>query len=354
MLSKLERKVVILIPSLNPKIEFINYVQELIENGFKKIIIINDGSKEECAPIFQKLESKKECILITHEKNRGKGKSLKDGLQYFLQIEKDYLGIITADCDGQHLVKDVIKIAEKIENGADGLILGSRNFKEDNVPVKSSIGNNVTSTIFKVLYGEKISDTQTGLRGIPLKYVTDFINISGDRYEYETSVLIDCISKKIKIEEIPITTVYIDNNAETHFNPIKDSILIYWKILKSFIKYSIVSILSFIIDIIAFKIIVSNIKGGDSIIIATILARIISSLVNYALNKKVVFKNDQKVSNTIIKYYTLCITQMLASAFFVTLIYYVTMISETVIKIVVDAIIFMINFKVQRRWIFTD
>lgn len=356
MSLKLENKVAILIPALNPKKEFITYVDELIANGFKKIIIVNDGSKEECTPIFDVLNQKIECDVIKHETNKGKGKSLKDGFEHFLKLENfnEYTGIITADCDGQHLVKDVLTISNQIWNGTDALILGSRNLKNDNVPAKSSVGNNITSSVFKILYGENISDTQTGLRGISSKYVRDFINISGDRYEYETNMLIDCILKKIKIVEIPITTVYIDNNADSHFRPIKDSISIYWKILNSFIKYSIVSIVSFLLDIIIFKIIISNIERSQSILIATVLARITSSALNYILNKKVAFKSEKKISTTIIKYYTLCIVQMFTSAIMVTVIFNLTHISETLIKIVVDTIIFIINFRVQRKWIFNE
>lgn len=352
MLFESKRKVAILIPAFNPKKEFTRYVDELIANGFNKIIIVNDGSKDECASIFETLKQKKECDVITHEKNKGKGKSLKDGFEHFFKLADVYLGIITVDCDGQHLVKDVLTIASTIEQDPEALILGSRNFKDTNVPIKSSIGNNITSSVFKILYGEHISDTQTGLRGIPSKYIKSFINITGDRYEYETNMLINCILKKIKIVEIPITTVYINNNSDSHFRPIKDSISIYCKILNSFIKYSIISILSFILDIIAFKIIILNIEGDNSILIATIFARIISSAVNYILNKKVAFKSEKKISSTIIKYYTLCISQMFVSAITVTIIFNFTNFSETLIKVVVDTIIFMINFKIQRKWIF--
>lgn len=351
-------KVFILIPSLNPTNDLIKYIDELIENNFKNIIVVNDGSKKECDEIFKAIENKKECILLKHETNLGKGKALKSGLEYFKNLNNfnDFFGIITVDSDGQHLVYDVKKVAEKMKENSNSLILGTRNFLESNVPPKSSFGNKVTSSVFKILYGTKISDTQTGLRGIPNSLIEEFMHISGNRFEYETNMLIECILNKIEIIEVPITTVYIDNNSGTSFRPIHDSISIYWKILNSFIKYSAVSIISCIIDILLFQIFLMSLKFELSsttiITISTVLARIISSLINYILNKKVSFKSKKNVKNTIIKYYVLCLINMIVSASLVSLIYYFTGIKEVIIKIILDTIIFFTNYRVQKVFIF--
>lgn len=357
MLSKTNNKNLIVIPALNPEKDFVNYIDELIENGFKDILVINDGSDKKCDSIFKEIENKRECVLITHAKNEGKGKSIKDGLKYFINLENidEYIGVITVDCDGQHLVKDIISISKKISKNPDSLILGVRDFSKTNVPSKSSFGNKITSKVLRILYGKKISDTQTGLRGISTGIVKDLIDLSGNRYEYETNMLIECISKKINILEVPIETIYIDNNSNTHFRPILDSISIYIKILNTFLKYSLVSIISFVIDVILFKIffnIFERFTNNGLIVLATILARIVSSFVNFILNKKFSFNNDNKISKTIIKYYTLCIIQMLTSGILVSLIYNLLGTSEVVIKIIVDTVLFFINYRIQRNWIF--
>ena len=121
----------------------------------------------------------------------GKGRALKDGLKYFLNLENkdDFVGIITADCDGQHLIKDINKLYNEMQNTDKALFLGTRNFSEDKIPPKSKFGNRVTSNIFKLLYGTRISDTQTGLRGISSSLIEAFSNVSGERYEYETNIL---------------------------------------------------------------------------------------------------------------------------------------------------------------------
>ena len=353
----LDKKVLIVIPSLEPEESFIKYVEELVKNNFENILLINDGSSSKCNYIFEKINSLKECTIINHEINEGKGKSLKDGLKYFedLQNKDDFIGVITADCDGQHLVKDVISVAKNMKRNSNSLILGVRNFSDGKVPTRSGFGNKVTSNVFKILYGLKLSDTQTGLRGIPKGLVENFINLQGNRYEYEMNMLIDCALRKIKIEEVEIDTVYIDNNSSSHFRPIHDSLIIYWRILNSFIKYSAISIISCVVDVLFFKLFF-NILGINAenikIIVATIVARIISSLVNFGLNKKVAFKSTKNIKNTIIKYYILCIIQMIISGISVAVLYSIINISEVLIKIVVDTILFFINYRVQRIYIF--
>ncbi len=353
-----DKEILILIPSFKPTKELINYIDVLIQNDYKNIVVVNDGSPDEYNEIFDKIKTKKECVLLKNETNMGKGIALKKGFEFFKNLNKnnEYIGIITVDSDGQHLVKDISKIAQKIRENSNSLILGSRDFTKDNVPSKSSFGNKATSNVFRVLYGTKISDTQTGFRGIPANLVNEFINISGNRFEYETNMLIYCILNKIEMIEVPIETVYIDNNIGTSFRPIHDSISIYSKILNSFIKYSAVSIISCVIDVILFELILLNLKldlkETTLITISTVIARIISSLINYTLNKKVSFKSKKNVKNTIIKYYILCIIQMIASAVLVSIIYYFTGIAEVIIKVIVDTIIFFINYRVQRVVIF--
>lgn len=275
-----------------------------------------------------------------------------------LENKDDFVGIITADCDGQHLIKDINKLYNEMQNTDKALFLGTRNFSEDKIPPKSKFGNRVTSNIFKLLYGTRISDTQTGLRGISSSLIEAFSNVSGERYEYETNTLIEAILRRIQIVEVPIETVYIDNNSNTHFRPIHDSLLIYWKILNSFIKYSAVSIISCIVDILLFKIFLSvlpfKIDKDNLIIVSTVFARIISSLVNYGLNKKVSFNSNKNISNTIIKYYILCIVQMFVSGFLVSRIYIFTGFSEVIIKLVVDTILFIVNYRIQRMFIFNE
>lgn len=351
-----ECKSVIVIPVLNPDNNLITYIEELIRNGVQKIIVVDDGSDETYKDIFSLIEKIPQCILYTHDVNMGKGKALKDALKVYQneRLYEKFDGIITVDADGQHSVVDVLKISEAMNTTDDQLILGERKFDKD-VPLRSRFGNSCTRVIFRLLYGMKVEDTQTGLRGIPNKLILQFDDLEGERYEYEMNMLIICSIKKIKIKSINIQTIYLDDNSSSHFNAVKDSFRIYRLLFKNFFKFVVSSLSSSLIDIILFQMLVIFLKEKSSryILLSTIGARVFSSIYNFTLNKKIVFNSNNKLGHTIIKYYLLCLIQMLISAGFVTGIYIIVPINETIIKIVVDTILFFISYRIQKSWIFS-
>ena len=211
--------IIIIIPAYNPNYILEELVENLQRNGYTKIIVINDGSKQQ--EIFNKIRGN--AIILTHEKNLGKGTALKTGIKYCLENFKDFIGVITVDADGQHLIKDINKIYAKLCENPNKLILGSRNFKDKNIPFRSLIGNRFMRLIFKIKTGTDIYDTQTGLRGISKMYLNDFYGIDGYRYEYETNVLLYAVKRKIKIIQEPIECIYLNNNKASHFKAIRDS-----------------------------------------------------------------------------------------------------------------------------------
>ena len=270
-----------------------------------------------------------------------------DAFNYLLNTYPNLKGVVTADSDGQHSIKDIKKCAKEVLKHSDSLILGCRNFDASNVPRRNRFGNKTTRNVLKMFVGIGVTDTQTGLRGLPKEVMIKFMTTAGDRFEYETNQLIDTISKNIPIKEVEIETIYVNGNTESHFNPIKDSLTIY----KLFIKYIFASISSFIIDIVLFAIFNSIIPGAYAILLATIIARIISSIYNYVVNANMVFKNKNKSS--FIKYAILCVVQMFVSGLssqFLAKIF--TNISVVIIKLIVDIFIFVINFIIQREFIF--
>lgn len=346
-------KIVSLIPSLNPTEKLINYVNELIDIGFEKIIIVNDGSGEEYNKYFEQLETHKECIVLKHTINKGKGRALKTGFEYYLKNFKDYDGIVTSDSDGQHSAKDTKLIACKLSQYNNSLILGSRNFDLKNVPFKSKSGNKITSFIFKLLYGKKINDTQTGLRGIPNNYIQSCLDLVGERFEYEINMLCDAVEQNIDIKEIIIETIYLNENQSSHFNPIKDSIRIYKVIFSQFLKFTISGIISFVSDILLFNLIINFIFNNSNIVTimtSTILARIFSSYINYNLNRKNVF--NSKAKNTLFKYYLLCAIQVILSGIITYLLFKLNIMNETVCKTITDLTLFFVSYNIQKKYVF--
>ncbi len=350
----MNREICVVIPAYEPSALLVGYVKEL-KAYFEKIIVVNDGSSPSCNSYFEKLKLIG-IVVLEHEHNMGKGAALKTAFNFYLENFdlNTYNGIVTVDADGQHAINDVIKVANNVKTGENALILGSRSFGSD-VPLRSKFGNTLTSKMFKLLYKTTIRDTQTGLRGIQNNFVKELIQINGDRYEYETNVLIYCINNEIDIKELDIETIYIDNNSSSHFNPFVDSLKIYKLFFGDFLKFFISSLASFVIDILLFYIILNVsrlVSLAYSIVVATISARVISSFVNYLINRKVVFKSDNSICKTVIKYYCLVIFNMLLSAFMVTFIYNMTGFSETGIKVLVDTCIFIISYNVQKNNIF--
>lgn len=344
------KDIIVVIPTLNPneKImdEFINKLKKLFSN----ILIVDDGCNAKSREYLESLKSNN-IKVITHYKNYGKGRALKFALNHILNEYKDVKAIVTADCDGQHSPEDILKVGKKTIDNPNAYVLGCRNFKKDNVPFKSRYGNIITRNIFKIFIGIKITDTQTGLRGMSPRVAEMFLDTSGERFEYETNTLIECKEKDIPIVEETIDTIYINDNSESHFNPIKDSIRIY----KLFVKYIFSAISSFALDILLFAIFmkVLPISIGNKIIYSTIFARIISSLYNYLVNSRLVFKKSKRSS--IIKYFILVVVQMFASGFIVDLLSKnVFTFNPTLIKIIVDSVIFVVNFFIQREWVFKN
>lgn len=352
MSEKKMKKTVILIPALDPPDLFADYVQELMQAGFHDILVVDDGSSSDS--VFQRIRQMG-AVVLKHEKNEGKGQALKTGLTWYQEHYdyNTYAGVITADSDGQHLCKDVKQLAEYLEAGSQELILGSRDFSLPNVPPKSRFGNNLTAWIFRYLLHIKIRDTQTGLRGIPNSLVDPCLKVHGKRFEYETSMLTE-VGKKAGICELPIETVYYEENKGTHFNPVVDSIKIYKTIFGTFLRYLFSSLSSCIVDLVLFTLLSKLIfpQFAYRILAATCLARIVSAIYNFCMNRNLVFRSQAKYGTSAMKYASLCVLQALASAGLVTLFYMITRLDEVLIKLVVDTLLFFVSYHIQKTFIF--
>ncbi|WP_409252126.1 glycosyltransferase [Bacillus sp. SCS-153A] len=341
---------VILIPSYNPDEKLEKLIHEIIEAKFSKIVVINDGSKIETRRIFDAISPLQEVTVISHSVNQGKGRALKTGFDY-IRTHFENHGTVTVDADGQHALDDIIKVAAKLQESPENLVLGVRDFSGDDIPARSRFGNNLTKVVVKFTMGISITDTQTGLRGVPYDMLESLLRVKGERYEYEMNMILECKNQNTSIKEVPIETIYIEENESSHFNPIVDSIKIY----SVFLKFVSSSLLSFGLDILlftVFTILFKEIYPAEFILLATIAARVLSSLFNYLVNKNIVFKSDSR--NTMLKYYSLSVVQMFASAFLVYAVYQIIGNGEVAIKIVLDSILFLISYVIQRDWVFKN
>lgn len=346
----------ILIPAYEPDKELISYCRELSDNGFKKIIVIDDGSGSKYRHIFKELEKISECEILRHAVNLGKGRALKDAFNYLLITDPDLIGCVTADSDGQHRVKDVLNCVERFNIYPDKMVLGVRNFNLDIVPEKSKFGNKLTRNICKYLLGLDISDTQTGLRVIPKILMKKCLETPGERFEYETNMLIESQKACICIEEVSIETVY-DSKTDhmTHFDPIKDSVRIYKIFAAMFMKYIFSSFSASLLDLFIFTVLCGAFRSLESlnyIIIATWIARLISATYNFCINYHIVFESKKNKLESALKYIVLAISQMVLSAALVICGVYLFKINETIVKIIVDSFLFFISYSIQRKFVY--
>ena len=351
---------VILIPSLEPDERLPAYISRLAENGFGHIVVVDDGSSEEYQEIFRRIETLDSRVrVLHHEVNRGKGVALKTGYRWIQENLPEISGVITADADGQHTVPDCVHLAEELEKGQRALYLGSRDFSLPNVPPKSRAGNRFTSCLFFLLYGKWLQDTQTGLRAFRKEDLTFMIEVEGERFEYEMNVLIACARHNLPMIPITIETVYENENRGTHYHPFRDSMRIFRVIIRGFVKFMGVSLLCFLVDQGLFNLLNIAVfqnaaaKAAKYILISTVVARVVSAVLNFTLNKRVVFKQKGNIARTAVRYALLAAAMVLLSAGGVWLLGQIGL-SSTIAKLLVDTLLYFLSYRVQQNWVFGD
>lgn len=344
----------VIIPAYEPDEKLILLLDNLKETGISPVVVVDDGSEgEEYQKIFERIETQYPFTVLHHAINMGKGRALKTAFNYCLTQYPQILGCVTIDSDGQHTIFDMIKCMEALKKHPQALILGTRNFNEKGIPYRSLFGNKFTSKVMKLLSGISVSDTQTGLRAIPIEFMKRLLNEKGERYEFETNMLLDTKNDEREIIEIPIQTIYIEENETSHFNPLKDSIKIY----TVFFKFIFSSLSSSVVDLLIFTFFcyaLSNIQVLETgyILLATICARILSATYNFLINYKIVFKSRNRTWKAILRYALLAVAIMLVSGFCVTYLHMWIPVTEVLIKIPVDLILFLVSFFVQREFVY--
>ena len=353
----------VVLPSLDPDDKLIAVVDGLLQYGFTHIILVNDGSLPKNLHYFYDLEkAHPEAItLLHHEVNKGKGAALKNAFRWFLENRPEGTGVVTVDGDNQHHPEDTLRCCENMLSTGH-ITLGCRDFSLPEVPARSRFGNRTTSAIFKIFVGLTVSDTQTGLRAFPRDMLEKMVNVFGDRFEYETNMLLAFKEQGIPFDEVKIRTVYIEENKSSHFRVIRDSWRIYKLILAHFFRYTVSSLVSAVVDTGCYalfgKLLSGLIQGIALTAAAGIAARVISSLLNFFLNKNLVFRSSASTGRAMLRYYLLALPQMAAQVLLTQGVYSLLGISDqavgirTAIYAVVMAALYIVSFMIQQRWVF--
>jgi glycosyltransferase involved in cell wall biosynthesis len=334
-----------LIPAFNPDKRLLDLVRALREAGCENLVVVNDGSDPQCQEIFDTLRNN-DVTVIAHEKNQGKGAALKTGFSAITIHYGSLRGVLTADADGQHLPQDIARLAAAAANRPDAIHLGCRSF-EKGTPLRSLIGNRATAFFMAFVHGIRLSDTQTGLRYLPADVLPALQELDADGYEFELQCLIRARQLGTELAELPIRTVYIDDNASSHFMPVKDSFRIYAVLF----RFGGSSVVCFGIDIGLFTILHMS---GAGVVQATITARIVSGLANFSINKFLVFRR-REVDGTVrqaLGYVSLWLILMFASASIVSIVDSHHTALVVTVKMLVDVSLFLLSYFVQSRFVF--
>ena len=193
-----------------------------------KYLVTDDGSGPAYADIFSALLPYAE--VLTSPENRGKGHALKCALRHLATDPHGCRAFITADADGQHTVADILRVREALLSGSR-FVLTTRTLHGKSVPLRSRVGNGLSRFFFSLAAGCFLEDNQSGLRGFSTDCLPWLTEIGGEKYDYEMNVLLYAARQELSITQLPIETVYLDGNQSSHFDPLRDTLRIYRRML---------------------------------------------------------------------------------------------------------------------------
>jgi len=334
------------IPAYNPDEHLLEVVQNILKESSYPIFIIDDGSTEESQRIFSQLRELNEprITLLAHAVNLGKGAALKTVFNYILVNYPAMKGVVTLDSDGQHSIKDCLRILEELKQNPKAFVLGYRTFSKE-IPLKSYVGNTISKWIYKLILGYNFKDTQTGLRGLSRSFMKRCLTIPSNRFEFETEQLAIAVNRHLPIVEIPIETIYIEQNRATTFRPLVDSFRIYFVLF----RYGLTSIITAVVDFLVFLL---SIALGANIFWANMAARTVSIGVQYTLLDRYVFySNARWISFVLFALYVYFMGAVSA----ITQESLVHNLNFPIIaaKVLVEGVLFFVNFAFLRLYIFT-
>lgn len=340
-----DRRPVVLIPAYKPEAVLTALVEALHQAvGIQAVVVVDDGGGTPYGPIFDLLRMMAGVHVLRHFVNLGKGAALKTGLNYAACTFPDSVGVVTADADGQHAVEDILRVAAAMSQTPGDLILGARAF-DTNVPLRSRFGNSLTQRVMQAVTGQKITDTQTGLRGIPMRFIGTLLRLRPTGYDFELEMLVTCRSAGQPVREIPIRTIYIENNRSSHFNPLRDSMRIYFV----FVRFLGVSLSSSAIDNVVF---IGVHTLTPNVVACLIAARAVAGTWGYFMNKRAVFHSHVSNRNAAPKYWLTVVVYAAVSYMIIRSITSVTPIPVVPAKLMTESVLFFASFVLQRDYIF--
>ena len=307
------------------------------------VVVVDDGRDRRCGGVFRAVRALG-AVVLTVPVNRGKGYALRTGIRWVRDRLPGH-GVVCADADGQHTVVDVLRVAARSQAEPEAVVLGARRFAGD-VPVRSRVGNAATRWAFAATTGTRVRDTQTGLRAYGPGLLDDLLAVRGDRYEYELRALLEATRAGRRIVEVDVATVYLDDNASSHFRPVADSLRVWAPLL----RFAASSLGSAAVDVVA--LLALHALTG-SLLPAVVGARLLSAGVNFAVNRRLVFPGgrDLPLRVAAARYVALAAVLLAASYGLLALLTGIGL-PLLAAKVGTDAVLVATSYEVQRRVVF--
>ncbi len=335
----------VLIPAYKPDRTLIGLVTELVASlEIGGIIVIDDGSGPAFRGVFDSLPTRSNIHLLRHVVNLGKGAALKTGLNFAAVSLPGSVGVVTADADGQHSPGDILRVASALSATPKHLVLGARSFDTE-VPFRSRFGNSLTRSIMRAVTGQKLTDTQTGLRGIPLDFIPAILRLRPTGYDLELDMLVSCRNTGRPIREVPIQTIYIEGNRSSHFNPMRDSMRIYFV----FVRFVSVSLVTAAIDNGLFM---AAIHFFPSVLLCQAISRLVAGTFQFMAVRRGVFHSDASVAPAMAKFWTLVVFSGALSYLIIQTVVRNTPVGVVPAKLAAETALFLLSFVVQRDFVF--
>jgi glycosyltransferase involved in cell wall biosynthesis len=338
---------IVLIPAYKPSPKLTDLVLQLVSaDRVCAVVVVNDGSGLEYQKIFEAIAAIKKTHVLAHVVNLGKGAALKTGLNYAACQFPEAVGIVTADADGQHVSADILRLACSLIEAPTAFAIGSRRFA-GHIPLRSYLGNRLTGFVFACLTGRHLHDTQSGLRALPKALVPLVLPIDGQRYDYEMSMLFYAATKYAEIREIPIDTVYLEDNQSSHFHPLLDSAKIYYKVVQFYASSALAALLDLIVFGVAMKL-------TNNLLLSFLVGRVlIAAFVNFNINRRLVFQSKANLLPSLVRYYfTFAIFAIVSFSIIRVLIG--GGMEPVLAKALVETVLSVISFGVQGIYVFAE
>lgn len=352
-------KISMIIPLSAPDEATAGYIEDLIKNKAEDIILVTDNEKSH-EDFLRKAADHSE-VTVVYAKKPGRGAAIREAFRFLSENRKDTDGALCCEEDGRYPYEALDICIKAFEKDPGCVVMGSRDPEKENIPVKKRACSKISGLVYRFATGIRLKDTQSSLRLIPAGYFEYFAKLPGKSKDYETRMLIGIMNKKISYTEVSVPVISHDEKDRKNLSTFKDRIIVYSIVLAYFLKFAISSVSSYLIDMGIYALLLffleNRLSVGGQVLVCTVVSRIISSLFNFTINRKTVFKATDKLAAATVRYYIIAVIKLAASyalIYFFTDLLGITGFAQLIIKALVDIVLFLFSFQFQKNWVFKN